>query len=172
MWDRGQHATLTFSYLSKTACSAVAFYPTVRGCTKRTRLRASPLTRPTRPPAGFFHSDGVNRSSRAPGSSISPGSGPSSIRRAQAIPSHPRPSGARSGTPDETNWREKAGKIRARFRGSCGPDLSARLGGRRPHRLVFRASSFLHSSSSARCKGCRRWPASHAARRVNASAAI
>jgi hypothetical protein len=27
------------------------------------------------------------------------------------------------------------------FRASCGPDLSAREGGRRPHRLIFRASS-------------------------------
>jgi hypothetical protein len=34
----------------------------------------------------FFHPDGVNRPSRAPRSSFSPGSGPSSIRRAQAIP--------------------------------------------------------------------------------------
>jgi hypothetical protein len=26
-------------------------------------------------------------------------------------------------------------------RASCGPDLSAREGGRRPHRIIFRASS-------------------------------
>jgi hypothetical protein len=45
----------------------------------------------------------------------------------------------RSGTPDETNWRETAENIRARSRGSCGPDLSARVGGRRRHRLVFPA---------------------------------
>jgi hypothetical protein len=89
-----------------------------------------------------------------------------------ASPGHPRPSGARSGTPDERNAREKARKIPARSRGSCGPDLSARVGGRRPHRLVFRASSSPHASTSARCKGCRQWTASHAARRVNASVAI
>jgi hypothetical protein len=34
----------------------------------------------------FFHPNDVNQSSRAPGSSFSPESGPSSIRRAQAIP--------------------------------------------------------------------------------------
>jgi hypothetical protein len=34
----------------------------------------------------FFHPDGEKRSNRVPGSSISPGFGPSSIRRAQAIP--------------------------------------------------------------------------------------
>jgi hypothetical protein len=132
-------------------------------------LRASPLTRPTRPPAGVF-SSGRRKSAQ---------SRPRILVFARiwafihpASPGHPRPSGARSGTPDERNAREKSGKIRARSHGSCGPDLSARVGGRRPHRLVFRASSSPHASSSARCKGCRRWPASHAARRVNASAAI
>jgi hypothetical protein len=49
-------------------------------------LRASPLTSPTRPPTPFFHPDGKKRPSRAPGSLILPGFGPSSIRRAQAIP--------------------------------------------------------------------------------------
>jgi hypothetical protein len=37
----------------------------------------------------FFHPEGKNRPNRAPGSSISPGFGPSSIRRAQAIPGLP-----------------------------------------------------------------------------------
>jgi hypothetical protein len=37
----------------------------------------------------FFHPDGENLLSRAPGFSILPGFGPSSIRRAQAIPSLP-----------------------------------------------------------------------------------
>jgi hypothetical protein len=37
----------------------------------------------------FFHPDGVNRPSRAPGSSFLSGSGPSSIRRAQANPGLP-----------------------------------------------------------------------------------
>jgi hypothetical protein len=42
---------------------------------------------PTRPPGALiFHPDDEKRLSHAPGSSISPGSGPSSIRRAQAIP--------------------------------------------------------------------------------------
>jgi hypothetical protein len=41
------------------------------------------------PGALIFHPDGEKRPSRAPGSSISPGSGSSSIRRAQAIPGLP-----------------------------------------------------------------------------------
>jgi hypothetical protein len=41
------------------------------------------------PGTRFFHPDGVNRPSRAPGSLFSPGSGPSSIRRAHAIPGLP-----------------------------------------------------------------------------------
>jgi hypothetical protein len=41
------------------------------------------------PRHAFFYPDGVNRPSRAPGSLFSPGSGPSSIRRAQAIPGLP-----------------------------------------------------------------------------------
>jgi hypothetical protein len=41
------------------------------------------------PGALIFHPDGEKRPSHAPGSSISPGSGPSSIRRAQAIPGLP-----------------------------------------------------------------------------------
>jgi hypothetical protein len=57
--------------------------------TARDALRASPAMVPARPPAAFFHPDGVKRPSRAPGSSFSPGFGPSSIRRAQAIPGPP-----------------------------------------------------------------------------------
>jgi hypothetical protein len=41
------------------------------------------------PGTRFFHPNGVNRLSRAHRSSFSPGSGPSSIWRAQAIPGHP-----------------------------------------------------------------------------------
>jgi hypothetical protein len=132
-------------------------------------VRASPLTRPMRPRRALFLSERRKSAQLRPRILV--------FARIWAFihpasPGHPRPSGARSGTPDETNWREKAGKNRARSRGSCGPDLSARVGGRRPHRLVFRASPSPHASSSARCKGCRRWPTSHAARRVNASVAI
>jgi hypothetical protein len=53
------------------------------------RSRASPATSPARPPVPVFYLDGVNRFSRALGSSFSLGSGPSSIRRAQAIPGLP-----------------------------------------------------------------------------------
>jgi hypothetical protein len=132
-------------------------------------LRASPLVSPTRPRRPYFSSEWQKTVQSRPWildfariwAFIHP-----------ASPDQPWPSGARSGTPDETNWRETAENIHARSRGSCGPDLSARVGGHRRHRLVFRASSSPHASSSARCKGCRRWPASHTARRVNATAAI
>jgi hypothetical protein len=51
------------------------------------KLRVSPAMNPTRPPAVFFfHPDGEKRPSRAPNYSFSPGFGPSSIRRVQAIP--------------------------------------------------------------------------------------
>jgi hypothetical protein len=48
-------------------------------------LRASPAMNPARPRQPFFHPDGGKRPSRAPGSPFSPGFGPLSIRRAQAI---------------------------------------------------------------------------------------
>jgi hypothetical protein len=74
-------------------------------------------------------------------------------------PGHPRPPGARSGSLEETNARERSRKV--------------------PARLVFltyrreRAVVVLIASSSAHrlprtVKACRRWTCSHAARRVNA----
>jgi hypothetical protein len=82
----------------------------------------------------FFHPDSVNRSNRAFGFSFSFGSGSSSIRRAQAILG--LPGRARN---SERKKRTRNGEENSRA--SCGPDLAARVGGRRPYRLLFRASS-------------------------------
>jgi hypothetical protein len=83
----------------------------------------------------IFHPDGKKRPSRASGSSVSPGFRPSSIRRAQAITGPPgRARGLRTKEKRARNGEETS-------RALCGPDLSAREGGRRPHRIVFRASS-------------------------------
>jgi hypothetical protein len=58
----------------------------------------------------------------------------------------PRPSLAPRGTLVDSGRNKCAGNAKESSRASDGPDLSARKGGRRPHRIVFRASS------SARCK--------------------
>jgi hypothetical protein len=70
-------------------------------------IRASLAMNPMRPLAAFFfHPDGEKRFSRAPGFSFSLGFGPSSIRRAQAIPGPPgRARGLRT--------REKRGRARS-----------------------------------------------------------
>jgi hypothetical protein len=111
----------------------------------------------------IFHPDGEKRLSRAPGSSISPGSGHLSIRRAQAIPGLP-------GHARGLRTKQTGAKLTRKFArvpaGRVAPTY------RREWAVVVIVSSSPHASSSARCKGCRRWPASHAARRVNASAAI
>jgi hypothetical protein len=86
------------------------------------------------PGSPFFHPDGEKRSSRAPGSSFSPGFGLSSIWRAQAIPAP----GARSGSPLEKNMRETPRKVLARL---VDPTY------RRERAVVI-----LIASSSARCK--------------------
>jgi hypothetical protein len=93
----------------------------------------------------FFHSDGEKGLNRAPGSSFSPGFGPSSIRRT-------RPSSAFRGALGDSGRKKCAQNGEESSRASGGPDLSAREGGRRPHRIVFRASSSSRVSSSARCK--------------------
>jgi hypothetical protein len=110
------------------------------------------------PDALIFHPDGEKWPSRAPGSSISPGSGPSSIRRAQAIPGLPG----------------RARGLRTKQTGVKPPRRFARVPAGRVAPTCRRewAVVVVIVSSSARCKGCRRWPASHAARRVNTSAAI
>jgi hypothetical protein len=77
----------------------------------------------------------------------------------------PRPSGARSATPNERNARETARKLPAR---RVAPSYR-----RERAVVVLIVSSSVHrrlprASSSARCKSCRRWTSSHAARRVNA----
>jgi hypothetical protein len=69
-------------------------------------LRASPAMNLTRPPTALFHLDGEKRPSRTPGSSYSPGFGPSSIRRAQAIPAPP-------GCTRGHRTREKQGRARS-----------------------------------------------------------
>jgi hypothetical protein len=74
-------------------------------------IRASPLTRPTRPPARVFSSGRCKSAQSRPWILV--------FARIWAFihpasPGHPRPSGARSGTPDERNAREKATKIPAR----------------------------------------------------------
>jgi hypothetical protein len=133
-------------------------------------LRASPLVSPTRPPASlFFIRTAKNGPVAPPDPRFRPDLG---LHPSGELRPTPAFRGA-LGDSGRNKLRETAENIRARSRGSCGPDLSARVGGRRRrHRLIFRASSSPHASSSARCKGCRRWPASHAARRVNATAAI
>jgi hypothetical protein len=82
----------------------------------------------------FFYPNGENRFSCARGSSISLGFGHSSIRRAQAIPAFRDALG-------DSGRKKCAGNGEETSRTSCGPDLSAREIGRRPHRLIFRASS-------------------------------
>jgi hypothetical protein len=61
------------------------------------------------PGSHFFYPDGEKRPSRAPGSSFSPGFGPSSIRRAQAIPG---PSGRARGlrTREKQGWARSVGE--------------------------------------------------------------
>jgi hypothetical protein len=85
----------------------------------------------------------------------------------------PRPSPAFRGALGDSGRKKHARNGEENSRASCGPDLSVRVGGRRPHRLVFRASSSSpRASSSARCKSCRRWTVNQAARRVNVSPPI
>jgi hypothetical protein len=95
--------------------------PTRRSCVRLVHvLRASPATSPVRPSAPiFFHPDSENRSSRAPGSSFSPGFGPSSIWRAQAIP-------AFRGVLGDSGRKKRMRNGGENYRASCGPELSAR----------------------------------------------
>jgi hypothetical protein len=124
---------------------------------QRLCLRASPATSPARPRHTFFFIRTVK---------IGPVAPPDSRFRLDlglihpASPRHPRPSGARSGTPDERNARETARKIPARrVVPTCRRERAV---------VVLIVSSSAHrrlprASSSARCKSCRRWTASHAA---------
>jgi hypothetical protein len=84
-------------------------------CQSLEHLQPSPRRGPRQP---FFHPDGVIRPSRAPGSSFSPGFGPSSIQRAQAIPGPP-------GCAQGLQTREKRGWARS---------VSERT--RKPHFLI------------------------------------
>jgi hypothetical protein len=107
-------------------------------------VRASPLTRPTRPPTPVFLS-GRRKSAQ---------SRPRILDFAQiwafihlASPGHPRPSGARSSTPDKRNARETARKIPARRVAlTCRREwvvivliVSSSVHHHLPARIVFRA---------------------------------
>jgi hypothetical protein len=139
----------------------------------------------------FFHLDRVNRPSRAPGSSFSPGSRPSSIRRAQAIPGLPwRARGLRT----KKRVRTRRGKFPRVSAGRVAPTCrrewavvvlivsssAHRLP--RTHRLpraVKAATDGRPATRRGELMSARLynaayhvWPASHAARRVNVSAPI
>jgi hypothetical protein len=64
----------------------------------------------------------------------------------------PRPSPAFQGTLGDSGRKKCARNSEDSSRLSCGPDLSAREGGHRPHRIVFRASSSSCASPSVCCK--------------------
>jgi hypothetical protein len=85
-------------------------------------------------PDTLFFPDGVDRSSRAPDPRFRPGLGlhPSG---------EPRPSSSFRGALGDSGRKKRARNGEENSRASFGPDLSARVGGRRPHRFVFRASS-------------------------------
>jgi hypothetical protein len=53
----------------------------------------------------------------------------------------PKPSPAFRGALGDSGRKKRARNGEEISRASCGPDLSAREGSRRPHRLVFRAPS-------------------------------
>jgi hypothetical protein len=126
-------------------------------------LRASPATSPARPSAACFFIRTMKIGSVAtpvPRFRLDLGLHPSG---------EPRPFPAFQDTLGDDSGRKKCARNgEETFHASCDPDLLAREIGRRPHRLVFRASS---SSPRivfhARCKSCRQWTSSHAARQVN-----
>jgi hypothetical protein len=129
---------------------------------RRPLLRASPATSLKRPPAPFFSSGRRKTAQSRPRFLV--------FARIWAFihlasPGHPRPSGARSGTPDERNARETARKLPARrVAPTCRRERAVVI-------LIVSSSArrrLPHASSSARYKSCRRWTSSHAARRVNA----
>jgi hypothetical protein len=96
-------------------------------------LRASPAMNPTRPPAALFFIQTVKNGSVAP---------PVPCFRPDLgfHPSgKPRSSPAPRGALEESGGNKCVGNAEESFRASGGPDLSARKGGRRPHRIVFRA---------------------------------
>jgi hypothetical protein len=97
-------------------------------------VRASPATSPARPPVPFFSSGRRKWPSRA---SV-PHFRPDLVLHPF---DEPRPSPAFRDALGDSGRNKYARNGEETFRMSCGPGLSAREGGRRPHRIDFRASS-------------------------------
>jgi hypothetical protein len=113
-------------------------------------VRASSATRPARPAApSFFIRTAKNGLVVPPVPRFCPDLGlhPSG---------EPRLSPAFRGALGDSGQKKCARNSEETSRASCGPKLSAREGGRRPHRLVFRASSSSPRIVFVRCKSCRR----------------
>jgi hypothetical protein len=98
-------------------------------------LRASPATSPARPPAPYFF---IRTAKIGPVAPPVP-------RFRPDLGLHPsgesRPSPAFRGALGDSERKKCARNGEETSCASCGPDLSVRVIGRRPHRLVFRASS-------------------------------
>jgi hypothetical protein len=126
---------------TRRGCAGAALYGTsaasragLSTSTPPRSIRASPVTIPARPPTPFFFiRTAKNGSVAPPDPRFRPDLG---LHPA----GEPRPSPSFRGALGESGRKKCARNIEEISRASCGPELSAREGGRRPYCLVFRAS--------------------------------